>query len=100
MAGYAAIYGDAVLMKHLIQDLGVNASFTNCWGESLLVLCCKGGRLDVLKVAIAALIVKYPVVNDSQLLDEAGPPLPRKTWAAVLFANHQYIGSLRLTMIK
>jgi len=83
MAGYAAIYGDAVLMKHLIQDLGVNASFTNCWGESLLVLCCKGGRLDVLK-----------------LLDEAGPPLPRKTWAAVLFANHQYIGSLRLTMIK
>ena len=50
MAEAAAIYGDATLMKTLIQSLDVDPMLQTRWGETLLVLCCKGGHLDVLKV--------------------------------------------------
>ena len=50
LAESAAIYGDVSLMKHLVRKLNVNPALTNRWGESLLLLCCKGGHLNVLKV--------------------------------------------------
>jgi hypothetical protein len=36
-------------MVHVL-GLGVNPNFINPWGESLAVLACKGGHIDVLKV--------------------------------------------------
>jgi hypothetical protein len=53
LAESAAVYGDAILMKHLIQELGLDPTLTNRWGESLVVLCCKGGHLDVLEACLA-----------------------------------------------
>lgn len=61
LAESAAIYGDARLMKHLLQKLNVDPALTNRWGESLLVLCCKGGHLDVLKVNITSSWRTQPV---------------------------------------
>lgn len=49
LAESAAVYGDAILMNHLIQEFGLDPTLTNRWGESLVVLCCKGGHLDVLE---------------------------------------------------
>jgi hypothetical protein len=51
----AAIYGDAPLAQRLLEVPGVDPNFTNEYGESLVVLCCKGGHLDVLKVFSAHL---------------------------------------------
>jgi hypothetical protein len=52
----AAIYGDAPLAQRLLEVPGVDPNFTNEYGESLVVLCCKGGHLDVLKVFSAHLL--------------------------------------------
>jgi hypothetical protein len=100
LAESAAIYGDAVLIRHLIENLGVNPSLTNRWGETLLVLCCKGGHLNILEVFIAALSPDRVLLISLSCLLNQELPHPKKTLVATLFANHQYIGSLRLTMIK
>jgi hypothetical protein len=49
LASAAAIYGNSMLMART-PELKVNPNFTNQWGESLVVLACKGGHLDVLEV--------------------------------------------------
>ncbi|KAJ3548162.1 hypothetical protein NM208_g1145 [Fusarium decemcellulare] len=49
LAQSAAIYGDVVLLNRLIKDFNLDPDLTNCWGESLVVLCCKGGHVKVLK---------------------------------------------------
>lgn len=51
LAQAAAVYGDATLLSRLFA-LGVSPNLTNLEGESLLLLCCKGGHLEVLKVSI------------------------------------------------
>ncbi|KAF1830818.1 ankyrin [Decorospora gaudefroyi] len=44
----AAVYGDVTLLKRLIEH-GLDPNLVNSWDESLLLLCCKGGHLNVLK---------------------------------------------------
>jgi len=48
----AAIYGDAALAQHLLRDRGMDPNLTTDCGESLLLLCCKGGHVNVLYVCI------------------------------------------------
>lgn len=45
-----AIYGDVALAKHLVQDQRIDVNLVTRFGESLLLLCCKGGHIDVLEV--------------------------------------------------
>jgi hypothetical protein len=49
LAQSAAVYGAADLMRHLLGPCKVNVNLTNSWGESLLVLCCKAGHIDILR---------------------------------------------------
>lgn len=46
----AVIYGDRLLVERLLQVPGIDTDVLNKYGESLIVLCCKGGHLEVLKV--------------------------------------------------
>lgn len=46
----AVIYGDELLTAHLLQQYSQDPNLTNQFGESLLVLACKGGHINVLKV--------------------------------------------------
>jgi len=46
----AAIYGGRALAKYLLEHKGADPNFRNQFGESLLLLCSKGGHLDVLEV--------------------------------------------------
>jgi len=65
-AQLAAIYGADDLMQHLIHACSVSANAINNWGESLLVLCCKAGHLDLLRVSILGQIFKHLlIVTDS-----------------------------------
>lgn len=45
----AVIYGDITLLRNLLRVHELCPSLTNKWGESLLLLCCKAGHLDILK---------------------------------------------------
>jgi len=47
----AAIYGDAALAKFILESGEVDSNLCNRYGESLLVLCCKGGHMDMLCVS-------------------------------------------------
>jgi hypothetical protein len=47
---YAVIHGDSAFVKRLLSLRGINPDYTNQYGESLLLLCCKGGHLETLKV--------------------------------------------------
>jgi hypothetical protein len=51
----AAIYGDISLAAHLLHNLKADPDVMNEFGESLLLLCCKGGHIDILKVPITDL---------------------------------------------
>lgn len=46
----AVIYGDDLLTAHLLQEYSPDPNLSNQYGESLLVLACKGGHIKVLKV--------------------------------------------------
>ena len=48
----AVIYGDAPLARELLNRYRMNPNQISHYGETLLVLCCKGGHLDVLKVLL------------------------------------------------
>lgn len=48
----AVIYGDGALAKYLLQQKGADPSFRNQLGESLLLLCSKGGHLNVLEILV------------------------------------------------
>lgn len=50
----ATIYGDSTLLKHLFDNRTVNPNLTNGYGESLLVLACKAGHLDVLRYLVSS----------------------------------------------
>ncbi|KIM82919.1 hypothetical protein PILCRDRAFT_88233 [Piloderma croceum F 1598] len=50
----AAIYGDAALAQFILESGEVDVNLCNQYGESLLVLCCKGGHTDLLHVLIDA----------------------------------------------
>ncbi|KAF7553407.1 hypothetical protein G7Z17_g3648 [Cylindrodendrum hubeiense] len=52
LARLAAIHGASHLMKHLLQVCNVDSNLTNNWGESLLLLCCKAGHLNVLRILV------------------------------------------------
>jgi hypothetical protein len=45
----AAIYGDQRLIETLINKFGGDLNACNEFGESLVVLCCKSGHLDILE---------------------------------------------------
>ena len=51
----AVIYGDAPLTRELLNRYRMDPNQINRHGETLLILCCKGGHLDVLKVLRLAL---------------------------------------------
>ena len=46
----AVIFGDDLLTAHLLQEYSPDPDLSNQYGESLLVLACKGGNIKVLKV--------------------------------------------------
>ena len=46
----AAVYGDSELLSKIFRVSNLDANLSNAWGETLLVLCCKGGHLHSLKV--------------------------------------------------
>ena len=46
----AAVYGDEQLADRLIEVTGIDPNFTNEYGESLMVVACKGGNLPVVRV--------------------------------------------------
>ena len=46
----ATIYGDVALAQQLVQHEKIDLALTTAFGESLLLLCCKGGHIDVLQV--------------------------------------------------
>lgn len=50
----AAIYGDDLLTAHLLQEYSPDPNLSNQFGESLLVLACKGGHIKVLKVILSS----------------------------------------------
>ncbi|KAF8535131.1 hypothetical protein BDD12DRAFT_912978 [Trichophaea hybrida] len=45
----AVIYGDRRLVETLIKNVGGDLNACNEFGESLVVLCCKSGHLDILE---------------------------------------------------
>lgn len=47
----AVIYGDAALARFIVESGKVDVNLCNRYGESLLVLCCKGGHIDLLHVS-------------------------------------------------
>jgi hypothetical protein len=47
----AVIYGDTALAKYILETEKVDLNLCNQYGESLLVLCCKGGHMDLLHVS-------------------------------------------------
>ena len=49
---YAVIHGDSHFVRKLISVGMIDPDCTNQYGESLVLLCCKGGHLDTLKVCI------------------------------------------------
>jgi len=48
----AVVYGDINLTKELLKIPDIDPNCTNDSGESLVVLCCKGGHLEILKVRL------------------------------------------------
>ena len=47
----AAVYGDVALAHFLLQDHTVDVNLVNHSGETPLLLCCKGGHIDLLRVS-------------------------------------------------
>ena len=47
----AAIYGDITLAQYILKSGNVDLNLCSRFGESLLVLCCKGGHMDLLHVS-------------------------------------------------
>lgn len=50
----AVIYGDDLLTAQLLLEFSPDPNLTNHFGESLLVLACKGGHIKVLKVDLSS----------------------------------------------
>ncbi|KAA8900914.1 hypothetical protein FN846DRAFT_957648 [Sphaerosporella brunnea] len=48
----AAIHGSCTLIEVLVKDLGCDPNTCNEFGESLLVLCCKAGHIELLEVLV------------------------------------------------
>lgn len=48
----AAIYGDTALGQYILKNGQVDLNLCNQYGESLLVLCAKGGHIDLLRVSL------------------------------------------------
>ena len=46
----AAVYGDDQLADRLLEVTGIDPNFSNEYGESLMVVACKGGNLPVVRV--------------------------------------------------
>ncbi len=61
----AVIHGDSAFVKKLISLPGINPDYTNQYGESLLLLCCKGGHLETLKVCMFVACVFVSISNVS-----------------------------------
>ncbi len=68
LAQAAAIYGDSALLEHLIHSHGVDVNLTNQYGESLLVLACKAGHLDVLRCLVSSLVKVPPTEHQESPL--------------------------------
>lgn len=75
----AAIYGDKELAEACIQA-GGDPNACNEFGESLLVLCCKGGHLGVLEACLSLLLFVLPTLNTTRLSSHPAPQ--RKHWTS------------------